>query len=71
MHDLDDLHRAGALVGFDTPPLSPAISIVVMANVSKQDIFTVAPTAVPGTVSLLTLVGGEIVWNTGAIAPQP
>lgn len=37
--------------------------------VLSQDIFTIPPPAVPGTVSLLTLVGGEIVWDAGVLAP--
>lgn len=37
--------------------------------VLSQDIFTVPPPAVPGTVSLLTLVGGETVWDAGVLAP--
>jgi predicted amidohydrolase YtcJ len=36
--------------------------------VLSQDIFTVPLPAVPGTVSLLTLVGGEIVWDAGVVA---
>jgi predicted amidohydrolase YtcJ len=38
--------------------------------VLSQDIFTIAPPAIPGTVSLLTLVGGETVWDAGALAPD-
>jgi predicted amidohydrolase YtcJ len=37
--------------------------------VLSQDIFTLPPPAVPGTVSLLTLVGGEVVWDAGALGP--
>lgn len=37
--------------------------------VLSQDIFTIPPPAVPGTVSLLTLVGGEVVWDAGVLAP--
>jgi predicted amidohydrolase YtcJ len=37
--------------------------------VLSQDIFTIPPPAVPGTVSLLTLVGGEIVWDAGVLVP--
>ena len=37
--------------------------------VLSQDIFTIPPPAVPGTVSLLTLVGGEIVWDAGVLEP--
>lgn len=37
--------------------------------VLSQDIFTVPPPAVPGTVSLLTLVGGEVTWDSGALSP--
>jgi predicted amidohydrolase YtcJ len=36
--------------------------------VLSQDIFTIPPPAVPGTVSLLTLVGGEVVWDAGTLA---
>lgn len=36
--------------------------------VLSQDIFTIPPPAVPATVSLLTLVGGEVVWDAGALA---
>lgn len=39
--------------------------------VLSQDIFTVPPPALPTTTSLLTLVGGEVVWDAGVIAPQP
>lgn len=37
--------------------------------VLSQDIFTIAPPVVPGTTSLLTLVGGEVVWDAGVLAP--
>jgi predicted amidohydrolase YtcJ len=37
--------------------------------VLSQDIFTIPPPAVPGTVSLLTLVGGEVVWDAGVLVP--
>jgi predicted amidohydrolase YtcJ len=37
--------------------------------VLSQDIFTIPPPAVPGTMSLLTLVGGEIVWDVGVLEP--
>jgi len=37
--------------------------------VLSQDIFTIPPPAVPGTVSLLTLVGGEVAWDAGTLAP--
>ncbi len=33
--------------------------------VLSQDIFTAPPPAVPGTTSLLTLVGGEVAWDAG------
>lgn len=33
--------------------------------VLSQDIFTVPPPAVPGTTSLFTLVGGDVVWDAG------
>lgn len=36
--------------------------------VLSQDIFTIPPPAVPATTSLLTLVGGEIVWDAGVLA---
>jgi hypothetical protein len=32
-----------------------------------QDIFTIPLPAVPGTVSVFTLVGGEIVWDAGVL----
>lgn len=35
--------------------------------VLSQDIFTIPPPAVLGTVSLLTLVGGEVVWDAGVL----
>lgn len=35
--------------------------------VLSQDIFTAPPPALPGTVSLLTLVGGEVVWDAGVV----
>ncbi|HEX5718096.1 MAG TPA: amidohydrolase [Thermoanaerobaculia bacterium] len=37
--------------------------------VLSQDIFTIPPPAVPETVSLLTLVGGEVVWDAGVLVP--
>ena len=36
--------------------------------VLSQDIFTIPPPAVPATTSLLTLVGGEVVWDAGVLA---
>ncbi len=36
--------------------------------VLSQDIFTIPPPAIPATVSVLTLVGGEIVWDAGVLA---
>jgi predicted amidohydrolase YtcJ len=35
--------------------------------VLSQDIFTVAPSALPATGSLLTIVGGQIVWDAGVL----
>lgn len=35
--------------------------------VLSQDIFTVPPPAVPTTTSVLTLVGGEVVWDAGVL----
>jgi len=35
--------------------------------VLSQDIFTVPPSAIPGTTSVLTVVGGEIVWDAGVV----
>lgn len=35
--------------------------------VLSQDIFTAPPPAVPGTTSLLTLVGGDVVWDAGVL----
>jgi len=35
--------------------------------VLSQDIFTIPPPAVPGTTSLLTLVGGEVTWDAGVL----
>lgn len=37
--------------------------------VLSRDIFTVEPLALLGTESLLTLVGGEVVWDAGVITP--
>jgi hypothetical protein len=37
--------------------------------VLSQDIFTIPPPAVLGTTSVLTLVGGETVWDAGVLAP--
>jgi len=37
--------------------------------VLSQDIFTIPQPAIPGTVSVLTLVGGEITWDAGVLAP--
>jgi predicted amidohydrolase YtcJ len=39
--------------------------------VLSQDVFAVPPAAIPATVSLLTLVGGEVVWDAGVLAPSP
>lgn len=36
--------------------------------VLSQDIFTVPPPLVPSTTSVLTLVGGEVVWNAGVVS---
>lgn len=36
-------------------------------TVLSQDIFTISPPAVPGTTSVLTLVGGETVWDAGVL----
>jgi predicted amidohydrolase YtcJ len=35
--------------------------------VLSQDIFTVPPDHLPGTVSLMTMVGGRIVYDTGLL----
>ena len=35
--------------------------------VLSQDLFTVPPAAIPETVSLLTIVGGEVVWDAGVL----
>jgi predicted amidohydrolase YtcJ len=45
----------------DTSVLAPGTLADITAL--SQDIFTVAPQAVPATVSVLTLVGGEIVHD--------
>jgi hypothetical protein len=37
--------------------------------VLSQDVFTIPPSAVPGTVSLFTLNGGEVVWDAGVLTP--
>lgn len=37
----------------------------------SQDIFTADIFSLPGTTSLLTMVGGEIVWDSGALTPEP
>jgi predicted amidohydrolase YtcJ len=37
--------------------------------VLSQDIFTIPLPAVPGTASLLTVVGGEVVWDAGVLVP--
>ncbi len=39
--------------------------------VLSQDVFTIPLPAVPGTVSLLTLVGGQIAWDAGVMSPAP
>lgn len=39
--------------------------------VLSQDIFTLPPPLVPGTTSLLTLVGGEIAWDAGVLGVAP
>lgn len=39
--------------------------------VLSQDIFTIPPPLIPETTSLLTVVGGEIVWDAGAISALP
>jgi predicted amidohydrolase YtcJ len=35
--------------------------------VLSQDIFTVPPPALPGTESVLTIIGGEIVYDAGVL----
>jgi len=37
--------------------------------VLSQDIFTIPPPTIPGTASVLTLVGGEVVWDAGVLGP--
>lgn len=39
--------------------------------VLSQDIFHVAPPQIPATTSLLTMVGGRIVWDAGVLHPEP
>ena len=38
--------------------------------VLSQDITAVPPFALPGTVSLLTMVGGRVVYDRGALLPE-
>ena len=35
--------------------------------VLSQDIFTLPPPALPATTSLLTMVGGQVVWDAGVL----
>jgi predicted amidohydrolase YtcJ len=35
--------------------------------VLSQDIFTASPFALPATTSVLTIVGGEVVWDAGVL----
>jgi predicted amidohydrolase YtcJ len=37
--------------------------------VLSQDPFSVPPPAIPGTTSVLTMVGGKIVFDAGVLAP--
>ena len=37
--------------------------------VLSQDIFHLPPPALPATISLLTLIGGQVVWDAGVLAP--
>ena len=37
--------------------------------VLSQDPFVVPPPAIPATTSVLTMVGGAVVWDTGAVVP--
>lgn len=39
--------------------------------VLSQDIFHVPPPAIPGTTSVLTVVGGRTVWDAGVLHPDP
>lgn len=39
--------------------------------VLSQDVFTAPPPALPATTSLLTLVGGEVVWDAGVLTVAP
>ncbi len=39
--------------------------------VLSQDIFHVPPPAIPATLSVLTMVNGVIVWNSGAVSATP
>jgi hypothetical protein len=39
--------------------------------VLSQDIFHAPPPAIPATQSVLTMVNGVIVWNSGAVSPTP
>ena len=48
------------------PTVAPTTSVDPRAL--SQDIFTVELMALPATESLLTLVGGEVVWDAGVLA---
>ncbi len=37
--------------------------------VLSQDVFAIPPAAIPATVSVLTLVGGDVVWDAGVLTP--
>jgi predicted amidohydrolase YtcJ len=37
----------------------------------SQDVFTVPPTALPGTTSVLTMVGGQVLHDMLATARRP
>jgi predicted amidohydrolase YtcJ len=39
--------------------------------VLSQDVFTAPQGAIPATMSVLTLVGGDVVWDAGVLGPNP
>ena len=50
-------HRVGTL----------APGVLADLAVLSQDVFAAAPPALPGTTSVLTMVGGEVVWDAGEL----
>ena len=61
--------RGSAYAEFETRKGALRPGYLADLAVLSQDIFTVPAPAVPATTtSLLTLVGGEVVWDAGVLA---